>query len=169
MPTTTTAPPTTIPEISLINGGFEAWSIASGSFQIVGAAEVPGWTSSSGSFEVWHRAKSSVGSADGSHLIELNVHNPTTIHQDFASTPGSTLTWSFSHRGRERNESIELLIGSPSRPTSIQVVSTGTGWKQYSGTYKVPRGQTVTRIAFRSLEPGGSANLLDGVRVRLGS
>ncbi len=165
-PTTAPQTTTTVPEISLANGGFEANNIAAGTYLLLDNSQVPGWTSNSGVFEVWHRDKEGVGAADGSNLIELNATGPSTIHQDFATTPGSTIRWSFYHRGRAGKESMEVLLGSSRGSlTSVVTVKSGDRWNYYSGSYTVPDGQTSTRIAFTALEPGSVGNLLDAVAV----
>ncbi|MGI9595916.1 MAG: DUF642 domain-containing protein, partial [Acidimicrobiales bacterium] len=158
------------PAASLVNGGFDSLPVPSGSYLTVESSQVAGWTSSSGVFEVWHRDKNGVGSADGSNLIELNADGATTIVQDFATTPGSTLRWTFHHRGREGKDAMQFLLGpSDGSLESIKKVRTGRNWKRYSGSYEVPKGQTSTRIAFTSLESGSVGNLLDGVAVSVES
>ncbi len=150
----------------LANGGFDGLDIPVGSYLLVDDGQVPGWTSDSGVFEVWHPDMEGVGSPDGNNLIELNADRATTIHQDLATTPGSTLEWSFHHRGRDGKDTMELLIGPSDGPLErIKKARTGEKWKRYRGEYKVPEGQTSTRIAFRALDGGSVGNLLDDVRV----
>lgn len=167
--TVTTRPPQTIAppiEVSLVNGGFDAANISPGGYVIVGS--IPGWVSQTGDFEIWHSDKADVGAVDGTYLLELNANGQGLIYQDFATTPGSTITWRFSHRGREGRESMELLLGSTNDSLeSVRIVTTGTRWNRYNGSYVVPQGQTTTRLVFKSLESGGAANLLDAVRVNL--
>ncbi len=166
--TTTTTPPTTIAPVALRNGGFDFMEIAPGAYVVVGSGDVPGWTSDSGVFEIWHGDKEQVGSRSGNYLIELNSNGPSTVYQDFATTPGSTLQWSFSHRGRQGTDSMEVLIGPSNGPlASVITVSTGTRWKRYSGTVHVGNGQRSTRIAFKAITAGSVGNLLDEVNVSL--
>ncbi len=144
--------------------------MASGRFIIVGSGAVPGWTAQPNEFEVWGLGKDGVGTPEGLNFLELNVNGPTTIHQDFATTPRTVLTWSFFHRGRQGRDTLEVLMGPPSGPlTSVITVTTDTRWKQYSGLYTVPRGQETTRIAFRATGSGGSGNFLDMVTVEVDS
>jgi hypothetical protein len=150
----------------LLNGSFEKPPISPGGFDIVDDSVVTGWTSSSGLIEVWHRDNAGVGSADGSNLIELNVNQPTTIRQDFVTTPGSTITWAFSHRGRTDTDSVEFRLGPRGGQLAvIKVATTGLGWTKYSGSYEVPDGQRITRVEFRALDSGSVGNFLDGVEI----
>jgi hypothetical protein len=131
-------------------------------------ASIPGWVSSTGEVEVWASGHSSVEAAAGSHFVELNANRPSTLHQDFATTPGTTIQWQYSHRGRSGVETVELLLGPPGgQLTSVQVSATGRAWVRYQGTYQVPAGQTRTRIAIVSRTPGTVGNLVDQVSVRL--
>jgi hypothetical protein len=151
-----------------VNGGFEDRPVERAGIEIVRDDEIGGWISSSGLFEVWHRDKDGVGSIDGDYLIELNVYDRTSITQDFATTPGTRLQWTFSHRGRQNFDSMRLLIGVPGqRLDEVTKVTTGLGWRTYSGIYDVPPGQTTTRIRFEAIDSGGVGNLLDAVSVRL--
>lgn len=160
---TTAAPP---PPVSLVNGDFERLDVAPQSFRIVAA--IPGWRSATGEFEVWSAAHQSIEPASGDRFLELNANSPGSISQDFATTPGSTIRWQFSHRGRVGTETVELELGPPGGPLSSMVVaSTGQAWRRYSGSYTVPAGQTTTRLAVTSRSPGSAGNLIDGVSVQL--
>lgn len=168
---TTTAPPTTTtttrpPPIALTNGGFDQATVPVGAFRIV--SSTPGWVSSTGEFEIWGTGHNSIEAAGGSHFIELNANKPATLHQDFATTPGTTIQWQFSHRGRTGVETVELSLGpADGRLTSVQVAGTGQAWVRYQGTYRVPAGQTRTRIAIASRTPGPEGNLVDEISVSL--
>ncbi len=162
---TTTAPP---PPVALVNGDFERLDVAPASFRIVAA--IPGWQSATGEFEVWSAAHRSISPASGDRFLELNANSPGSISQDFATTPGTTIRWQFSHRGRTGTETVELQIGPSGGPlTSMVVASTGQAWKRYSGTYTVPAGQTATRIRLSSRSAGSTGNLIDDVSVQLAS
>lgn len=151
-----------------MNGGFESESVSRGNYKIVASRQVPGWSAEPDQFEIWAQGKDGVSAAEGSNFIEMNVDSPTTIRQDFATTPGSRFTWSFFHRGRNGNDSVEVLIGPSFGPIrSTRTVRSGTRWREYSGSYEVPAGQTSTRIAFRALDSGSVGNFLDGVSVEL--
>ena len=164
---TVTLPPTTVrvPPVALVNGGFDrSVSLAAGAFTIT--SSIPGWTSQSGKFEVWDAEKGAVGAINGPNLLELNADSQGLIYQDFETTPGSVIRWEFFHRGRSGVESLELQMGSTGGlVTTEQLAKTGMKWQAYTGNYTVPEGQTTTRIIFRSLEPGGSGNLIDAVSV----
>jgi hypothetical protein len=163
--TVVTVPPPPI-EASLLNGGFDDTPVERGGAAIVGS--IPGWISATGDFEIWHKDKGRVGAADGDYVLELNANGQGLIYQDFATTPGSTIRWSFAHRGRGGKEEVEVLLGSPGGSLeSVKVAKTRRRWKRYDGKYDVPEGQTTTRLVFRSLEPGSSGNFLDAISVTL--
>jgi len=43
-------------------------------------------------------------------------------------------------------------------------ISTGnTAWQQYTGTYTVPTGQSVTRFAFQAVTAGSYGNFIDDI------
>ena len=170
-PTTTTVPPTTkvtIPPVALTNGGFDASDIPAGSYRMLDAAEVPGWLADNGVLEVWHREKSQVGSGNGNNLLELNSYGPSTVFQRILTTPGSKIRWSFMHRGRSGSDTMEVIIGPVGGPLqSLITVTTGPGWKEYSGTYTIPAGQKNTVFGFRSVTGGSSGNLVDRAALSL--
>lgn len=166
--TTTTVPPTTNidpDDVRLANGGFDNTSVQPGTFQIVN--NIPGWQSQTGQFEIWHTDFRDVNSQDGDYFLELNANGQGLIYQDVETLPNSRIQWSLQHRGRNGRESVEILLGSPNgQYQSVDTLTSGSGrWRQYSGTYVVPEGQTVTRFIIRSLVPGGSGNFLDEIRI----
>lgn len=164
---TTTPPAPPIPPVALVNGGFDAIDVADGEFVILSG--LAGWESSAGEFEIWDSTHNGVDAVGGASLLELNARGPGYLYQDFATTPGSVIRWEFFHRGRNGRESTEFGLGSARTGVVVPIITAATGqeWKRYTGTYVVPEGQTSTRLAFRSLQPGGSGNLIDSVSVSL--
>ena len=165
--TTTTVTTTTIAPVSLVNGGFDANRIPRNGVSVLSSNQVSGWTSSSRNHELWPSGQNGVRSVNGPNFVELNVAAPTTIHQDFATTPGSTIRWSFSHRGRNGQDIMEVFIGPPGgRLTAVTTASSShLNWSRYTGTFRIPAGQQQTRIAFRAASGGGAGNFLDAVSV----
>lgn len=115
--------------------------------------------------------------ADGTQFAELNANVVSTLYQDIKTVPGSTMKWSLNHRGRWGTDSMKLMIGSPIEDLKDQIpdgqsapnmITSNTAWKEYTGSYVVPEGQTVTRFAFVSVSAAGNnnsvGNLLDKIR-----
>ncbi|EUJ43935.1 SpaA isopeptide-forming pilin-related protein [Listeria riparia] len=112
---------------------------------------VEAWATSnpSGNIEVWQNGNGeNVPAFSGTNFIELNSDGPGPVYQDIKTVPGSTLKWSFAHRGRSGTDIAELLIGAPDNPLPIMEAEDGMTWNTYSGTYVVPAGQTITRLTF---------------------
>ncbi|PZG55674.1 hypothetical protein C1I98_03015 [Spongiactinospora gelatinilytica] len=131
---------------------------------------VPGWrtTASDHVIEVWRDGFNGVPAADGRQFAELNAHQVSTLYQDLPTTPGTTLYWRLSHRGRLGADTMALDIGHPEDPVEQARMTDGNdAWGHYSGKYTVPDGQTVTRFAFRSVSAAGGnnsiGNFLDGI------
>lgn len=165
--TTTERTTTTVARVALVNGGFDSVGVADGAYGVIDDARMNGWTSTSGQFEVWNNHRS-VSAVNGNSFLELNVNEPTVIHQDFSTTPGSTIRWSFYHRGRNGPESVAVRLGPTGGSMSlVTTAETDQEWRRYTGTYVIPEGQRTTRISLASLEPGSAGNLIDAVTVSL--
>ncbi|MCL3780373.1 HYR domain-containing protein [Prolixibacteraceae bacterium JC049] len=149
----------------IINGGFESPNI-SGSYSQANTSTIPGWNSSVNKVEIWNSGSvSGIPSQEGGQLAELNVDGSTTYYQDVVTNPGETMTWQIYHRGRGGSEQIAFKLGPPGSTSTIQNITTGTTWTQYTGTYTIPSGQNVTRFEISTVSPtGGSGNLLDNIR-----
>jgi alpha-tubulin suppressor-like RCC1 family protein len=167
----------------LINGSFEGGTAkpAPGGFLAVPQNDVPGWkTTANNNFtiELWGAGFTPGGSGgssggDGNVLAELNYIASGTLYQDVIMTVGTTVSYSFLHRGRSGTETIEFridrLVGGPGSAVEANFfnrqVSTGNGaWVRYRGTPAgtVQAGKTY-RFSYSSITPdGGSGNLLDG-------
>jgi alpha-tubulin suppressor-like RCC1 family protein len=167
----------------LINGSFEDGTVkpAPGGFLAVPQDNVPGWkTTANNNFiiELWGAGFTPGGSGgssggDGNVLAELNYIASGTLYQDVTMTVGTTVSYSFLHRGRSGTETIEFridrLVGGPGSAVEANFfnrqVSTGNGaWVRYRGTPAgtVQAGKTY-RFSYSSITPdGGSGNLLDG-------
>ncbi|MBC1887675.1 LPXTG cell wall anchor domain-containing protein [Listeria booriae] len=133
---------------------------------------VEAWATSnpSGNIEVWQNGNwESVPAFSGTNFIELNSDAPGPVYQDIKTVPGSTLKWSFAHRGRSGTDIAELLIGAPDNPLPIVKAEDGTVWNTYSGTYVVPAGQTMTRLTFSPISTSHGdltiGNFLDDVNL----
>lgn len=160
----------------LINGGFEQPVVTSGGWKAFHDASqekpdsVPGWltTATDHMIEIWKSGFSGVPSDEGGQHAELNANQVSTLYQDVSTTPGMTLHWRLSHRGRMGEDTMALDIGDPDSPVEQMRMTDGkTAWGHYEGTYVVPEGQTTTRFAFRSISAAGRnaavGNFLDDI------
>ncbi|MFI5843823.1 Ig-like domain-containing protein [Catenuloplanes sp. NPDC051500] len=174
---TVTVPCTDTP-IRLTNGSFEAPSGTGVQFRPDASTDPAiGWrtTDPSGELELWSHGALGVPSADGQQFAELNAYQPATLYQDLPTVPGTRMTWSLYHRGRSGIDVMHALIGAPGATvaqtpagtSTPDIADDNTAWRQYTGVYVVPAGQTVTRFAFQSVTTTGNApaagNFLDGV------
>ncbi|TKK91693.1 hypothetical protein FDA94_02670 [Herbidospora galbida] len=164
--------------IGLANSSFEAPYVASARWDIPDASTDPsvGWrtTASDRMLEIWRSGSGGVPSADGQQFAELNASEPSALYQDVPTVPGTVMSWSLWHRGRLGTDVMRVMIGAPGATvaqipagaTSADIATGNTAWRQYTGTYVVPAGQTVTRFSFESVSAAGGAafgNFLDGV------
>lgn len=157
--------------INLVNGDFEEPSI--GGIQLVDQAVVPGWntTASDKKIEVWERNNSyNIPSYSGNQFVELMANMKSALYQDIDTKPGSYVYWRVAHRGRSGVDVAEVKFGKPGENLVTQkVLRTGNdSWKEYSGYYKIPVGQTKTRFQFEGISTASGSdsvgNFLDGIK-----
>ncbi|WP_329429911.1 Ig-like domain-containing protein [Streptosporangium sp. NBC_01495] len=165
--------------VNLVNGSFEAPPVATIDWSISDASVNPGvgWrtTATDNKLEFWRGGASGVPAADGQQFAELNATQVSTLYQDVPTVPGTPMTWSLYHRGRLGTDVMRVLIGAPGATvaqipagaSSPDISDDDTAWRQYTGVYVVPPGQTITRFAFDSVSAAGgtptAGNFLDGV------
>jgi uncharacterized repeat protein (TIGR01451 family) len=157
---------------SVVNGGFEDPPLPVAGFGLFADADVPGWqtTAPDGTFEYWGSGFNGVPAAEGNNFVELNANFVSTLYQDVATVPGTTLQWSLQHRGRLGVDTLRVLIGDPAGPLipAGPDLADGNGaWGAHTAPYVVPPGQTTTRFAFQSVDAAGGdptfGNFLDAV------
>ena len=163
------------PLVGLENGGFETPLIDENDWAVVDQSLVGGWltTDPTGQIEIWHTPFLGVIPFEANQLAELNYVDPTNLYQDVATTPGQRIVWSVAHRGRDGVDVAEVQLGAPGAPTTQATMTDGPEWRQYSGFYTVPSGQSVTRftlspIATANNQPG-IGNLVDAASLRSAS
>ncbi|WP_206856368.1 immunoglobulin-like domain-containing protein [Candidatus Enterococcus mangumiae] len=105
---------------------------------------------------------------DGQQWAELNASDVGALYQDVQTKPGSIVRWSVYHRGRDGEDVAKVKFGVPNgKMEDIQTMKTGTTWTEYSGVYKIPDGQTVTRFQFEAVSTSSGnnsvGNLIDKV------
>ncbi|MEE9303916.1 MAG: GEVED domain-containing protein [Thiotrichaceae bacterium] len=177
----TLASPVNVCSPNLLNNGFEEAPLPS-TFFIKAEEEIIGWSTlanspSSGSnyfqrnsIEIWKSGFLSVPAYQGGYFAEINAYINGSLYQDVELPPGTTVGWSFAHRGRSGVDTIQVNMGAPGALTSQGQFSTGnTEWKVYSGSYTVPAGQTVTRFAFQAVSTANgntsTGNFIDAVQL----
>ncbi len=163
--------------IELMNGGFEEFDYqipSEGTIQIKSEL-VRYWstTATDNLIEIWHSGATAgdpppgVIAAEGSYFVELNATQPSTLYQDIKTYSGEVLNWSLSHRGRAGIDTMQVLIGAPGSEEVQETITDDTIWKNYSGTYTVPEGQTVTRFGFKAVSTAAGnlsiGNFLDNI------
>lgn len=154
----------------LINGSFELPVVtAARSWDLFPDASqgkpnsIPGWltTATDHMIELWKSGFGGIASDDGQQHAELNANEVSTLYQDVPTTPGMTLHWRLSHRGRSGADTMALDIGAPEATVEQMRMTDGnTAWGRYQGSYTVPIGQTTTRFAFRSISAAGGSQAI---------
>ena len=118
--------------------------------------------------ELWKSGFLGVDAVSGDYFMELNSNGKNSIYQDIKVVPGTTIEWSVSHRGRNGEDTAAVRIGSRESESITNMTTGKDGWKEYSGSYTVPEGQTTLRIYIDSVDSKGSntvGNLLDNFSV----
>ena len=150
----------------VVNGSFEDTAVNPTRFVQLRADQVPAWNSNGNALEFWADGFLGFDSFDGNQFAELNG---LYWQQTIAATPGTTVQWSFYHRGRRGTDTVNLSIGEPGSEEVVGTFSTSNDdWVRYEGLYQVPSGQTETSILFtpeRLGRQGRADNLLDLVSV----
>lgn len=169
----------------VINGGFEAPALGSGSFQTINPGAEPagfGWTVSSGNVDLGHLPVAPFilfSAFEGNQGLDLNGTERGAIFQDFATVVGQAYQLTFAYADNPSEGGISsasilvsdvglsstLLSDSVSHSTSTNSLG-GADIDIYSGSF-VASG-ALTRLAFTSTSASNSASggiLLDAVNV----
>lgn len=143
---------------------------------IVDASQVPCWqtTATDNQIEIWNNGFNGVPAYSGNQFIELNAYMVSTIFQNFIVAPGTAITISFAHRGRQGVDVLGLDIGPVGGPyTTLGSYSDGnTAWGYYTVNYTVPMGLGNSySLRFNSVSAAGGnpavGNFLDAITVNL--
>ncbi len=163
--------------LSLVNGSFEDPVISSPNlsprgYYWQGFSSIPGWKTTGPYIELQKAGPSwPIPAVDGNQWTELNYDRDAALYQDIKTTPGDTLYWEVYHRGTDGTDTAAVEIGKPDGQLveQQQMTTPKTAWKKYSGLYKVPEGQTMTRFQMRTIRSGSGispssyANSIDHV------
>ncbi len=133
---------------------------------------VNGWstTAPDGRIEIWQAGHGGFYSFNGDQHAEINANGFGALYQDISTTPGSTMVWSFAHRGRGGPDTIQLNIGKAGDTlVTVKTMTTDrTDWVVYSGEYVVPAGQTETRFEYQAVATAYNnisvGNFLDNIQ-----
>ena len=153
-----------------LNNGFEL-PLTTDPFEFVPQSTVPNWgtDASDGVIEIWQSGFRGVSSFEGEQHAEINANEKAALFLDAPTIPGSVITWSIAHRGRLNVDTATVSIGAATAgavsPIVETMVTSPSGWVQYSGTYTVPAGQSITRFTFTAIDNGASGNFIDGLEL----
>lgn len=157
--------------INLVNGDFEEPIIPDGAFKYFQEDSVPGWKTTSLDHLIEIQSKNVYPGAtaySGRQYAELVALQPGALYQDIQTRPGSYVYWEVAHRARSGINTAAVKFGTPGTSLELQQFMTtdDTGWKLYSGYYKVPKNQFVTRFQFESVKGSNETqgNLIDDVK-----
>ena len=156
---------------NIINESFEEPTVTGS--DIFNEDLLPGWftTATDQNVEVWESGFQGVNSYDGNQHAELNATRFGALYQNLCLTPGTIMTWSLRHRGRDGEDAMQLRIGADiaSAPIQQTMNSGKDAWSFYSGTYTVPSGQNSTVFLFEAVSTATGAlsqgNFIDDIRI----
>jgi choice-of-anchor A domain-containing protein len=155
------------------NGSFEANTNVTNWYQF-NENNVDGWrtTSTDDKIEIWKSGFLGKTSQNGGFHAEINATQRAALYQVVCAEPGSVLTWSVWHRGRDGEDVAEVKIGSTvaSATTETIMITGKDAWKQYTGSYKVPAGDNKAYFVFQAIssKPHNNlsyGNLLDNLEI----
>ncbi|MBE7645802.1 T9SS type B sorting domain-containing protein [Tenacibaculum finnmarkense genomovar ulcerans] len=158
------------------NGSFEDRYFTGNYPYIADESNFTGWetTAADNEMELWYKNNfEGVPSYDGSdNFVELNANTVGSLYQEFCTKPGDVINWSVAHRGRLGRDVATVKIGKSLASATIEkTMSDGKTWKEYSGAYTVPAGQTTTVISFDAVSTftgdKSTGNFIDAVKIEI--
>ncbi|WP_233881761.1 SprB repeat-containing protein, partial [Tenacibaculum piscium] len=156
------------------NGSFEDRYFRGYYPYIADESNFTGWetTAADNKMELWYKNNyQNVPSYDGSdNFVELNANTVGSLYQEFCTKSGDVINWSVAHRGRLGRDVATVKIGKSLASATIEkTMSDGKTWKEYSGAYTVPAGQTTTVISFDAVSTftgdKSTGNFIDAVKI----
>ncbi len=128
-------------------------------------SQVPYWVTESAML-LCQRSGGIVPSDGGQFLDFQTKTNGGLVYQDISAPPGTVYTWSLDYIANP-GEAMNLYIGAPNETVAPIVVEPDTStydWQRHTGTYQVPAGQPVTRIAFSANDDIDGFNAIDNLQ-----
>ena len=114
----------------LLNGSFEDGQTFTGDYLQPNQSAVPSWntTAFQGKIELFRKNTGTyingvtLEPKDGTYAAELNADEESTLYQNVKTTPSSVYKWGLDHGGRNRTDTMALIIGpkqsvNPSKPS----------------------------------------------------
>lgn len=114
----------------LLNGSFEEGQTFTGNYLQPDQSAVPSWntTAFQGKIELFRKNTGTyingviLEPKDGTYAAELNADEESTLYQNVKTTPSSVYKWGLDHGGRNRTDTMALIIGpkqsvNPSKPS----------------------------------------------------
>ncbi|KJD36498.1 hypothetical protein PW52_04930 [Tamlana sedimentorum] len=158
---------------SIINGGFEETTVATGGNKTTNESNVPGWntTATDSKIELWGSGFYGVPSAEGNNFVELNANETSALYQKLCVSAGAKVQWSVKHRGRDGVDVAAVRIGADLIfATTVETMSDGTSaWGSYTGVYDVPAGQDNTFFIFEAVSTANGnksvGNFIDDIEI----
>lgn len=144
---------------------------------------LPGVDNSVSQGLVWRSSETAVEIQNLNPYVEnqyaeiVGLDASAALYQSVATTPGLVMDWSIAHRGWNAlgNDTMRVLIGpsldalvaqdaTPETGSGVTgqptVIADSTTWREWTGSYTVPAGQTTTVFAFNSISSyGGSSTV----------
>jgi LruC domain-containing protein len=152
-----------------LNTDFEDGPILPNNYIITDESNVNGWstTATDSKIELWKSGFNGVPAQKGSYFAELNANQSSALYQRICASPGAEISWSVWHRGRSGVDKALVRIGEnlATATTEANMTTGNTAWVQYSGTYKVPAGQTDTYFIFEAVGSGSYGNFIDNIEI----
>jgi hypothetical protein len=106
-------------QAGLTNPGFEAPRVKEGTYELVEA--MPGWKTTDTRFEIWGTGFLGVSAHEGTQFVELNAYIDGTLFQDSTGIEaGSVLEFTFAHRGRNGDDTMQLIIADLGADNSLE-------------------------------------------------
>ena len=163
---------------NLVNGGFESPDITANSDSQKAANTVPGWNTSetAQTIEIWDGDPGHGGPGyayEGDQYAEINSQAVAALYQDFESTSGDIMVWTYQHAKRSgavNRMYLKIDAVTATYTSNMDIIdysnATNSVWNTNAGSYLVPAGQSDTRFAFEANGGGSAANLVDGINFR---
>ncbi|WP_375764780.1 hypothetical protein NR798_23980 [Archangium gephyra] len=147
-------------ESLVINGGFESPALPRGSWSVFGS--IPGWAGYGSGIEI-----QAFGALEGSQVVELDSHGPSSMYQIVYPKPGALyeLSVAYSPRPGVRDNRISVRFGDLS--TTLQADGSSLGSNQWTRhTFRVRATDAEMMLVFQDTSVADSlGGLLDDVRL----
>jgi LruC domain-containing protein len=144
---------------------------------LVSENAVDGWSSTTNKIRICTSTYEGVDAQSGGWFSELNsanaqgtgTHLGKDMYQRVCTTPGSLITWSVWHRGRDGVDEAVVKFGSELGSMTVEgtMITDNTAWVNYTGTYTVPVGQYDTYFMLEAVSTSsayeGKGNFIDHV------